>query len=1104
MAYNCSGCNPAYTWIPYDDNTCYSELTVSATPPSNPITLVTKGSTVYSDFGTQFFRPGFNTNGTGTVQTTSLTQNIWRRTQGGSVLNGPLNRCALWTTGDAPFYTWLGFSTCLSGLTTTKTYYVGIGADNNYRLVLDGTVILNTIGGPLDNSVDAFKWWHVYPVEIGGGNHTLELYGENNGSIAGFGCEIYDNTLEQLTGFTSVSQLNIIFSSSGRTTATVVQDLNGNQSSSGFTCPSGYVYSTCSGFCVSYQYCVAPTPTPTPTNTPTNTNTPTQTQTSTPTNTTTPTNTRTPNPTPSTTPIVCGSGVTTGNYYYTDCCGNFTQGNQVGIQVSIDYTKPSNGVTKLFAATSVNCVSPTPTVTPTITPTNTATQTVTPTSTTTPTLTKTPTQTPTNSLVVKPKNDCEVFTLFDMGVTCYPVRMPSGPTSLDGILSLKVTGGTSPYSFYWAGGQRSQTLSGVPAGAYEVTVVDYYGDYTANTICYLFNPSPTPSPTTTVTPTITPSSTCPTLCMTIVNTTYGVMYQFVCNGMRNGKTLWTNLTNSVVRNIVWFPTKNRWEVVGSDYTTPVTVPGGGILASSNTTSIPNSAWAIIGGTTTYGVNVTQGTCPVNIPLNVLYTVTKAECNTNTNCNGSVNVTALYGAPPYIYSINNGGTFQTSNMFNNLCSGTYTILTQDSSGTTNNGTVTVGANSSPVTYSLSLSANTAAAQVVNSNNYTSKTTYLKVVVNPPLPAGVSITFNLTTSSIKTYNGPGTGTIQDTFTITQGGVVKTPTVTQSGSTTGTRPNCNPESQIVVNELDTYNLTITNTTDVLITDTSVLTVTNGQQGSQSNCLTNLTQQIYGQFVDAKILGCTCCSVNADTTASLINENTLTYIPNSQPITSCATCQGVIQTGTGIFINNNFINSGANCTGPGLGCTNTFAYCDSALNCMITDNGVVSSLTCGVIPQSGVKYTRANFQVPTSGLYNITADAYLNNVKVGTGSVSGNFLTGTVPYIDITMFTPINIQIGSVFKIVYYTTPLTPTYNYYLADVYSCDGGTYQEPTVVAINTNNGTPILNYYYTNSAESIPTVAYKITSLIQQPSQLSPVMNYTGYGSLNLACTIVS
>ena len=41
-------------------------------------------------------------------------------------------------------------------------------------------------------------------------------------------------------------------------------------------------------------------------------------------------------PTPSTTPLICGSGVTTGNFYYTDCCGNFVQGNQVGLQFSID------------------------------------------------------------------------------------------------------------------------------------------------------------------------------------------------------------------------------------------------------------------------------------------------------------------------------------------------------------------------------------------------------------------------------------------------------------------------------------------------------------------------------------------------------------------------------------------------------------------------------------------------------------------------------------------------------------------------------------------------------------------------------------------------
>jgi hypothetical protein len=192
----------------------------------------------------------------------------------------------------------------------------------------------------------------------------------------------------------------------------------------------------------------------------------------------------------------------------------------------------------------------------------------------------------------------------------------------------------------------------------------------------------------------------------------------------------------------------------------------------------------------------------------------------------------------------------------------------------------------------------------------------------------------------------------------------------------------------------------------------------------LTNLTQKIYGQFVDAQINGCTCCSVNADTTASLINDNTLTYVPNSTPPLSCATCQAVIEEGTGIFTNGNVIVGGLICTGPNrTGCYRNFRYCDpiEGNNCMITDNGVTSTYVCGIIPTTAVQYMEANFQVPTSGFYNLTADAYLNGVKVGTGSVSDNFSTGTYPSISVVMFTPINIQIGSVFKMVYYTTPLT-----------------------------------------------------------------------------------
>ena len=619
-------------------------------------------------------------------------------------------------------------------------------------------------------------------------------------------------------------------------------------------------------------------PTPTPTTTTTLTATPTQTPTKSPTPTTTltatPTNTRTPDPTPSTTPITCGEGVTTGGYYYTDCCGNLQQGTQVGILVTMDYTKPSNGITKLFNAASVSCPTPTPTQTPTLSPTNTATPTVTPTNTTTPTLTRTPTQTPTNSQVIKLKNECDVFTLFEMGVRCNPISQPKTSSSLDGILSLIVTGGTSPYSYYWAGGQRSQTLVGVPQGTYEVVVVDYYGDYTATTFCSLLAPTATMTPSPTATPTVTPSGSAPQLCfIAIGGTSYGPL-QFVGNGSANGKTTWTNNGNY---NITWSSSRNRWEILGSDNSTPFSPVGGGVFASTTTSLYPDAGWGLVGGTQTYSATVTQGTCPSTIPLQVSLTSENSSCNTNTNCNGSITVDASYGIAPYIYSINGGATYQTASIFTNLCPGTYTIITSDATNSKNTQTISVGFDSQPITYQLSLSANTNAAQTISIDNYNSNTTYLEAVVTPPLPIGLTVTFDLTISSVKTYNGPGTGIITDTIVITQGGVTKTPTTTSSLSQTNDRPNCNPESQVVVTEADTYSLSMNNISKVLITDTSILQITNGETGQQSNCLTNLNQVIYGQFTIPSIQGGSCCSVIADDRLTSINSNSVTYIPNS-----------------------------------------------------------------------------------------------------------------------------------------------------------------------------------------------------------------------------------
>ena len=620
--------------------------------------------------------------------------------------------------------------------------------------------------------------------------------------------------------------------------------------------------------------CPQVTSTPTPTITPTSsipiTPTPTTTLTI------TPTQTRTPNPTPSTTPIICGEAYTTGDYYYyTDCCGNFQEGTEV-IKMTMDYTKPSNGITKLNVIATTTCPTPTPTQTPTYTPTNTTTPTITPTNTTTPTLTSTPTQTPTNSQVLKLKNDCDVFTLFEMGVQCKPISQPKTSTSLDGILSLTITGGTSPYSFYWKGGQRSQTLVGVPQGTYEVVVVDYYGDYTASTVCALLAPTANPTPSPTVTPTITPSGTAPQLCFIAISQTSAIgPYQFVGSGSKNGKTTWAY--NGQL-NIVWSISRNRWEILQSDMVTPYSPAGGGVFASTTTSYYPDNGWAIIGGTIGYSVTMNQGACPATIPLQATLTTQNSSCNSTTNCNGAITVSASYGTGPYIYSINNGNTYQSSNSFNGLCPNTYTITIQDALGSKLTQTATVGYDASPVTYQLTISANTDNVVSNVTPNYNSRQTTVQVVTIPQLPIGVTLEFELVLSSTKTYNGPGTGTITDTFTVTQGGITKTPTTTQSITQTNTRPNCSPSEQTVVNEADTYTLEVSNSSSVIIIDNSTLSITNGS--NVDNCLTNLTQEIFAQLIVPQIKGCSCCLVVADAQFLSINSNSIDYTPGVEPI--------------------------------------------------------------------------------------------------------------------------------------------------------------------------------------------------------------------------------
>jgi len=572
--------------------------------------------------------------------------------------------------------------------------------------------------------------------------------------------------------------------------------------------------------------------------------------------------TPTPTMTPSTTPIICGSGVTTGTHYYTDCCGNFVQGKDVGTTITLDYTKRYLGVLTLNVATIVSCPTPTSTQTPSPTPTLTITSTVTPTNTPTSTLTPTPTQTPTNSPAVRLKNDCEVFTSFPLGVECYAIQQPTSRDSLNGILSLKVTGGTTPYSYWWANGQRSQTLVGIGAGNYEVIVIDYYGDYSATTICSLFAPSPTPTSTTTPTPTLTPSAPCPTLCMIIITPqqTFGP-WQFSCNGSFNNRTRWTYSVLSY--SIVWDNSRNRWRLVQSDMTTPVPFDGGATIASSTSNqSVPDSGWSFFGGTLQGNISVTRGNCPSYIPLQASVEVQSTNCG-NSNCNGSVIITASNGQPPYQFSINNGLTFQTSNIFNGLCPNTYSIITKDADNNTFIGSAVVTSDGQLVTYNVYTSVTNVitggAGNIIG---------YWNALSNITIPLGTNIQGTLVITSTRTYNEPGTGVINTSNNVYQNGNLVTPFNTTSTTVEEQRPFC-ATNRTIVTDVSTYNVQISNGDSLGQLSgytNSSMQITDSQ--NQSGCATLLQQTISVVLTNVTLKGCVCCEVVVNPTPATFNN--------------------------------------------------------------------------------------------------------------------------------------------------------------------------------------------------------------------------------------------
>lgn len=785
--------------------------------------------------------------------------------------------------------------------------------------------------------------------------------------------------------------------------------------------PSGIVITT-GGTCSTSSDCqpVAPTVTPTATTTVTPTNTPTvsitptitptltRTPTQTPTNTPTPTLTKTPTPTPSTTPIACGSGVTQTTYYYTDCCGNFQQGTGAGQLVVLNYTFPNFGITKLNQVASVTCVTPTPTPTTTQTPTVTPTPTNTVTPSITPSITPTATVTTTPSGVYKLINDCSVTTLFDLGVSCNVIQEPSSVSSLDGILTVNVTGGTSPYNFLWLNnGSTGQILANIGRGSYAVRVVDYYGDYTATTICTLLGP--TPSVTPTLTPTITPSQSfnVPNICITVqgINVSYGP-YQFIPAGTQNGRYKWTSSANGLT--MYWNNSNNinRWQIDG--------FTGGGIPVSYSQALIPLSSWSIAGtNSNQLIVSASQGNCPTSLPLISNAQVTNTGCSSGP-CTGSIILPTTGGVGPYSYSID-GINYQQSNIFNGLCAGQFTVFTKDSNGQIVSQILQLQVNNNPINHDVSI-------QVVGIQqlNATTQIFSWTLGINPPLPQGTTATISLNANVVQKIEGPfynnipaSTFIISATNNVYDNGVLISPTSSTPVVQLIDRPNCSPNQTQQTTYTETITVTVSPTDIISGQTTSVITPLN--YATSNGCVATGVQSVSIVPVSAIIDGCSCCSVNMIQTSQGISNQTL--IAQSQEQTM--TFEWQINPSVGVFVNNPIYVAGIVCSDVyPTGCNLNIRMSDE--DTPLLNNGSVRTkiFTIPTFYTTPIKTYVANFSVNNSGNQSVTIIIYKNGIEVGSETLNSFFYPDSVYEVPVVFATPQNFnETGATYKVLYTT---------------------------------------------------------------------------------------
>jgi hypothetical protein len=471
-------------------------------------------------------------------------------------------------------------------------------------------------------------------------------------------------------------------------------------------------------------------------------------------------------------------------------------------------------------------------------------------------------------------NQCKVVTIFPLGVDCDTTN-PSTSLSLDGIASLIITGGTAPYNIQWNNGATSQTLYGLGGGEYTATVIDYYGDFTSVTTCVLIQPTTTTTLYTTTTTTLAYSSGV-TFCFRRCKENECDSFTFEGSNIINGYNSWTSTTNNLL--IYYDTTAGNWVLSG--YTVPIGYTAGVTTSNNSPTANPPLNWSVQGSNYRSDASAAIGNCATQT-ASFAKSITNSSCSTAKD--GSIIVTPNGGSGSYIYSKNGGLTYQSSPVFSNLDSGSYTIVIKDTiTNLTKTEVVVVSNTTGTRTFSLNLSTTTPVVtysppnnvyDVTQQSSQTKQVTPFTIIPNPVLQVGETLSFDFVFRTNTNFQSPGSAVFTNNLLLYKNGILLTgSTLTTTNTTVGSNI-CSANTLTSVTSITTYNavsLTYGDTLSGSVYSNTSLSATSSVLGctSSANSLVSYGPQ------NLSITPQKCRSINSTSIRNPQFTNNLNYI--------------------------------------------------------------------------------------------------------------------------------------------------------------------------------------------------------------------------------------